>query len=216
MTRIWALYTSPRTLFLSLREHPRILGALVLLLMIGAVSAFLLSDVVVESQLRTLRENPEMTPEQVEKAQEWGKYMMIPAFVFGAAFIAFIWSAVLLLFANVFLGGRTTYRRLLSAVMHIGLIGLPALVVKTPLVLAKRDINVQTSLAAFLPAADQKTFLYQFLAQTDLFTLWMWGLSILAVSILAGISPRRVGILLGATWLVVSLVTAALGTLGGS
>jgi hypothetical protein len=203
-------------LFLSLREHPRILGALVLLLLLGVVSAFLVSDVVMESQLRTLQENPEMTPEQVAAAQTWGKYMMIPAFVFGAAFIAVVWSAVLLLFANVFLGGRTTYRRLLSATMHIGLIGLPSLVVKTPLILAKRDINVQTSLAAFLPAADQKTFFYQLLAQTDLFTLWMWGLSILAVSILAGISPRRVGILLGATWVVVSLVAAGLGTLGGS
>jgi len=212
--RVWAVYTAPRELFLSLRERPRILGAFVLLLVLGGLSAVLLSGVAVESQLRILQSKPDMTPEQIAAAQKVTKGLGIPAFVFGSVLISFVWSAVLLLFANVFLGGRTSYRQLLSAVMHIGLVGLPALLVKAPLALAKHDINIQTSLAAFLPSAQQKTFLYQFLAQTDLFSLWMWGLSILAVSTLAGLPPRRVAVLLGATWLVVSLLAAGAGTLG--
>jgi len=214
--RVWAVYSAPRALFLSLRERPRILGALVLLLLIGAASALLLFGPAMHAQMEALRNKPDMTAEQIKMAETAGKAFALGAFVLGPVVISFVWAAVLLLVSNVFLGGRAAYRQLLSAVLYIGLISLPGLVVKAPLALAKNDINVQTSLAAFLPAAQQKTFLYQFLAQTDLFTLWMWALNILAVSVLAGVPTRRAAYVLGGLWLVVSLGAAALGTLGGA
>lgn len=215
-TRIWAVYTAPRVLFQSLKERPRILGALVVLLLLGVVSAVLLSGPAMEAQMEAMRANPDMTEAQMQTAQQVAKTVGMAMFVFGSVLIALVLSAFLLLVANVFLGGRTTYRQMLSAVLHIGLIYIPALIVKAPLVLARNDINVQTSLAAFLPSSDQKTFLYQILAQTDLFTLWMWGLCILAVSVLAGVPVRRAGFAVGGIWLVLSVGAAALGTMGGS
>jgi hypothetical protein len=138
----------------------------------------------------------------------------------GPILYTFFLAAVFLFVSNILLGGKATYRRLLAGMAHVGVVTLPMMLVRVPLVLMRGEINVQTSLAAFLPSSDSGTYLYQLLSQFELFTIWMVFLTAIAVSVLGSIpwAKARAGVF--ATWALWLLVWPPIGTLtqrlGGS
>jgi hypothetical protein len=157
-----------------------------------------------------------MTQEQIETLVAAMRYVFPVLGALGPLFYVFVVSGAFLFLANVLLQGKTSYRHLTAAMAHIGMVTIPMLAVRIPLILANRDMDVQTSLAAFLPHAEEKGPLYYTLAQFDVFSLWMLGLCVLAVSILARVPLRRSAVGIIGAWVVWSLVWIPLAPkLGG-
>jgi hypothetical protein len=213
--RIWGTFAAPRIVFQYLGERPRLLGALLVLIAVHVAISLLLGDIAFEAQIRQLEARPDMSAEQLAQAEKMIAFTRKAAPVLAAAtpvVTVYVLAGILLLITNVLLKGRTTYRHLAAAVAHVALIVIPASIVQVPLVLAKGDINVQTSPAAFLSSAGDKGILYHFLAQFDVFFLWKLGLTVLAVSILGRIPVKRAAYGVAGAWVVWMLIWVPLAS----
>jgi hypothetical protein len=212
--RLIGTFTSPRKVFESLRERPRFLGAFLIIVILSVVIGVLITPYTINAQLDAMAERGTQTPPEAQARVEQTMKVTVPIFSgLGIAVVVFALSGVYLFLANIVLGGSTTYRRVLAAVAHIGFVSIPSSIVKIPLMMAKGTVNVQTSLAALLPADGDKGFLYHLLARTDIFELWMWGLGIVAVSVMAGITTGKAARGVVGVWLILSLLLVLLGTL---
>ena len=205
--RVIGIFVSPRAVFASIREHPRVLGALLLLVAVNLVATFFLLDVIVQDQATALESRPGMTEQQRETALKMVRITPVFAAV-GNLAIVFVLAGLYLFLANIVLGGTTNYKTMLSAVLHVGLVAIPSSIVRVPLMLAKGTTQVSLSPAAFLSADGEKGFLYHLLSQFDIFSLWMIGLSALAVSVVGGVPIRKAAITVCAVWAVLFLALA--------
>lgn len=159
-----------------------------------------------------------MPPEQREAAARMGTGSMatvmtmiaIPVssfiFLFGVA-------GVLLLVARYGLGGAVTYAQMLAVLGYSSLIGLVAVVVRTPLVMAKGTMMVQTGLGVFLPDTALQTFGGRFVAGLDLFVFWQLFVVAVGLATLTRSTTRRALIPLLALWALWLAGSAALGGL---
>jgi hypothetical protein len=209
--RVIGIMVSPRAVFANLREHPRVLGALLLLVAVNLIATFFLLDIIAQDQATAMESRPGMTEQQRETALKMVKITPVFAAA-GNLVVVFALAGLYLFLANIVLGGSTNYKTLLSAVSHIGLVAIPSSIVRVPLMLAKGTTQMTLSPAAFLPADGEKGFLFHLLSQLDIFSLWMIGLSALAVSVIAGVPTRKATITVCAMWAVLFLVLAPFGS----
>jgi hypothetical protein len=202
--------------FRYLAYRPRVLGALLLLVAVHVAASFLVGDIAFEAQARQLESRADMSEEQLAQATKMMDAMHTIAPVMAAAWpviVVYVTAAILLLITNLLLRGSTSYRRLTAAAAHVGLVSIPMLLVQVPLVLAKQDVDVRTSLAAFLPRDGDTGVLFHLLSQFDVFFLWKLGLTVLAVAVLARVPVRRAAYgIVGAwvVWLLVSVPVSAM------
>jgi hypothetical protein len=211
--RIWGVFVAPRAVFQSLDARPRLLGALLVLIVLNAVAGVLVTDVAMQAQLDRMQSQPNADPAKTA-AMEGVMRVVLPLLsALGPLLYVFLLAAVFLFVTNILLGGSTTYRRLAAVEAHIGMIGIPMLLVRVPLVLSTQDMKVQTSLAAFLPRSDSATFLYQGLAQFEIFTLWMVGLTVVAVSVLGKLPTRKAAIGVIGAWLLWAIAWTPIATI---
>lgn len=210
--RIIGVFVSPRQVFEYLRERPRLLGALVVLIVVTLIAVFPILDLMVQDQRAAMNDKGTMTEEQITKAEQ-AMRVTTPIFAaLGNAFIVFVLAAIYLFIANILLGGSTTYKHLLAGVAHIAMINIPAAIIRVPIMLAKGSSEVTLSPAAFLPLEQEKTFLYYLLSQFDIFYLWMIGLSAVAISVLASVPTRKAVTAVVIMWAVLAPVFALLGS----
>jgi hypothetical protein len=215
LQRIWGILVSPRAVLESIRDRPRLQGVLIVLAVVYLIVGVLLTRPSVNDQMDQIaKQGANMTAEQLEQAQSRTESIMpfaVPAsaVAFGLAAL-FVVAAVLMLLANVVLGGSVKFKAMAAAIAHTSMVGIPASLVKVPLSIAKGTNKVQTSLAALLPSDAEETVLYRVLAQFDVFALWMLGLNILAVAIVARIPTRKAAVAMVVLWLVWSAAVVAL------
>lgn len=211
--RVWGVFVAPRTVFLSLDARPRLLGALLILIVLNAVAGVLVTDVAMQGQLDRMQSQPNADPAKIA-AMTGVLRVVMPLFsALGPLLYVFALAGVFLFVTNILLGGSTSYKRLAAAEAHIGMISIPMLLVRIPLVLSQQDLKVQTSLAAFLPRSDSATFLYQALAQFEVFTLWMVGLTVVAVSVLGAMPTRKAAIGVIGAWVVWAVAWTPIATI---
>ena len=82
------------------------------------------------------------------------------------------------------------------------MVSIPALLVRIPLTLIRGDMEVQTSLTAFLPDGTEKGLLYAALSQLEVFALWQLWLTVIAISVLTRITTQRAAVGVIGTWLL--------------
>lgn len=192
--RIYGVFTAPRVVFSYLRDKPHFLGILLVLIVLHGVGGILIQDVVVTQQREQMEEQGGMTEDQIDSMASIVRILSpISMIVFTLLFLV-VSAAILLFVSNVLLGGSTNFRTLFSGLGHVSMISIPALLVRVPLTLIRGDLEVQTSLTAFLPDGTEKGLLYAALSQLEVFALWQLGLSVLAVSVLAQIPVKRAAV----------------------
>ena len=223
--RIWGILVSPRAVLESVRERPRLLGAVLVLAVLYLAAGILLTGPSTNDQLDQLsRGGGSMSAEELEAAQ--ARVASISRFAVPASAVTFglaavfVAAGVLMLLANVALGGNCTFKAMAAATALTSMVGIPASLVRIPLSMAKGTTQVATSLAAVLPPDAQETLLYRVLNQLDVFGLWGLALNILAVSIVGRVPMRGAAIGVIALWLVwvvlVVLVQSLFAGLGGA
>jgi hypothetical protein len=213
--RIWGTLVAPRVVFRYLDHRPRILGALLVLCAVHVAASLLVGDIAFEAQARRLEANQDLSEEQLAQTQKTMEVMHTLSPVMAAAWpviVVYVSAAILLLITNLILRGSTSYRHLAAASAHVGFVSIPMFIVQVPLVLAKHDVDVRTSLAAFLPRADDSGLLFHLLSQFDVFFLWKLGLTVLAVAILARVPVPRAAYGIVGAWVVWLLISVPIST----
>jgi hypothetical protein len=219
LSNLIGVFTSPRETFEALREKPSWLIPFLLICVVSFGSFYLTRDILVETQIERIRNNPAIPDEQQELIIERiegsvgssvRQLVIIPISI---AVMLLIVSAVLTFGASVMLGGTAKFKQVFSLYTWSSLIGVLAAIIKTPLILATGSMAVATSLAVFMPPDSYTTFLYNFLAKFDVFSIWQVIVVSIGISVVYRFTMRRSLILVGSLWLVYVLISAGLGVL---
>jgi hypothetical protein len=108
---------------------------------------------------------------------------------------------------NILMGGETSFKKVLSVSCWSSMVAIPALILKTPLMLLKKSAQIHTSLAALMPAGSEENFLFKILTHTDIFTIWQICLLSIGLAVVYRFSTRKAaGLVIG--WYLFYVVVA--------
>ena len=217
------IYVAPGRAFARLKEKPRWLIPIIIVLLFNMMIALLSAQYVDwdkqrQTALDRMRER-NMSEEQIQQATEgMDKFYSSPVMRYGmpavsALFVTLIAALFLAVIYNVSLplfGGTGDFKRTWAIVCNASLIAVPAAIVRGVLVLLKRSAEVTTSLLAAAPAIKQP-FLKGLLAQLDIFDFWKFALIAIGLTTVLGIKKSKSYTLVFAVWGVVVLILALLG-----
>ena len=128
----------------------------------------------------------------------------------------FIAGGVLLLVANLILGGRATYGRMLAVTAYASLVSAADGIV-TGLLFLVTGTRVDIGPGPLLPDGMLDTFAGLLLAGVDVFNIWQLLLTAIGTGVMAGCSTRRALVPVLILWAVWSiLLVAALAALKAS
>ena len=219
IARAFGVVVAPRATYAAIAAHPRVLGALLLVLVISTGAAFgLLSTTVgqqaaLDQQIRAM----ESTGRVVSDAQYAQLERFLPYYGYiGAVYIA-VWivfstlalAGLMLGIFNAFLGGDARFKQVYAVVVHSGFLFSLQSFFTVPINYLRESLTSPTSLSVFVPFLEETSFAARFLGTLDLFIMWwMVNLAIgLGVLYKRRTGPIAVGLLL--TYLAIALIIAA-------
>jgi hypothetical protein len=212
------IFVSPREAYEAIDRRPRWVLPLVLVVIAAMVAAIFITPMAMEEGMAKQRdkliEQRGMSPEEADRALAVGAKIgritgpvMAPV---GAVVAIVVVALVLLFLGNIVLGGASNFKKVFAMYTWTSLIGVLATIVKTPLMLSRGTVNVQTSLAAFLDPEQKGTFLYQLLARTDVFSLWELVLVCIGMAVVYRFTTKKAATGVVALYIVYALAAAAI------
>ena len=144
------------------------------------------------------------------------KWTPISVWIFtfiGTPVILVIVSAVYLFVGNVVLGGKASFKKVLSVTAWSWLIFSLAGLVMLPLVLSQETMQISFSLATFMSDESQTTFLYKFLQKIEIFSIWWIAVYSIGLSVIYKMEIKKMTRTVGAVYLIYAVVGSALGAM---
>ncbi len=221
VSKVINIFFEPKRVFESLKIKPTWLIPFLIVIVLAMGSFYYTYPFVMDQQIQKIQEN-ERIPEQqkqviIERMKEvehpplW-QLAMPPVF----GFIVLVLVAGILYFVfNVLMGGDSAYRSVLSVYSYSGLVQIPSMIVKFPLIMIKGNVNVQTSLALLLSAEAKDTFLYSVLSSFDVFNFWQVILVSMGMGVMYKYSTKKAFVAVLILWLIYILAKSGLSTLLG-
>jgi hypothetical protein len=220
-SKVLNIFFEPRRVFESLKVEPTWLIPFLIVILLAIGSFYYTYPLIIDQQVERIEEM-EQIPEarkleiidgmrEKDSPPLW--QLAIPP-VFGLIVLVVV-AGVLFFVFNVLLGGDSTYRRVLSVYSYSGLVLIPAMIVKFPLVMIKGDLNVQTSLALLLSANAKDTFLYSVFSSFDIFNFWQVILVSMGMGVMYKYSTKKAFVAVLVLWIIYILAKSGLSTLLG-
>jgi hypothetical protein len=220
--RAIGVLTSPRTTYADVAAHPRWLGALAFVLIVGgaATFAFLSTEVgkqaLFDQQIKTMesfgRQLNDAAYARLEQGLQYAPYTGVVFQAIGITVFALIIAGVAFGVFTAGLGGDATFKQVFAVVAHSGFVITLSQLFGLPLAYAKENMSSSTNLAVFLPFLEDTSLVARFLGSIDLFQIW-W---IVSLAIGFGVLYRKRTGPIATTMLVVyaaiALAIAALRT----
>jgi len=214
MGRLVNIFTNPTKTYESINVAPSWILPMVLMVIITVIITLFTYPIAIETQLETFRNNPNIVPEQMEAIEnqitgESQKWISLGAIIVIMPIVFVIITAIFYLVGSVFLGGDTTFKKLLSAFTWASLISILGMIVKLPLVFAKSNPNISLSPALILPSGMMDSTFYKVVSKLDFFSIWYLAVFAIGFSILYKFSRTKSYVAvfgLWVLWIVVSTV----------
>jgi hypothetical protein len=197
VARALGVIFAPRATYAAVAAKPRVLGALlvVLVIVVGATSLFLSTEVGKNAYVDQALSFMEGSGRQVNDQQMAGIERMAPyaAYFTGAAqlvfipFVAIIIAGLALALFNAILGGDATFKQTFAVVVHSYFIVALGTLFSMPLFYMRESMASPTSLSIFFPMVDEGSFLGRLAGSVDLIRIW-W---IVSLSIGLGVLYKR-------------------------
>lgn len=220
--RVLGVIFSPRQTYADVAAHPRILGAMLLVLVISvaASTAFLMTEVgqdaLFDQQIRTMESfGFRVTDQMYDRMESQLAYAPYTSAGFMVVVFPIVWAVIAGVIMGVFslaMGGTATYKQVYAVVAHSAiLLALQQLFVN-PLNYARESMSSPTNLAVFLPFLDEMTFLARLLGGIDLFLIWLIVNLAIGVGVLykRKTAPIAIGMLI--LYVSIVLIVAAIRT----
>ncbi|OFW22479.1 MAG: hypothetical protein A3H97_06140 [Acidobacteria bacterium RIFCSPLOWO2_02_FULL_65_29] len=214
---------SPRETYLDIAAHPRVVGALVVVLLITIVAqtTFLMTDVgkdaLFDQQIRGMESfGFRITDQMYDRMEQGLAYTPYTGAALTLVMFPVVWAAISGLILGVFnlaLGGEATFRQAYAVVAHSAFLVALQQVFVTPLNYARQSMSSPTTLGVFFPFLDEATFLARLLGGLDLFFIWLAvnlaiGVGVLYKRTTTPIAIAMLGLYLGVVLIIVAIRTA--------
>ncbi len=220
--RIINVFTNPSVAFKAVKEKPRWVLPVIIVLVLTLIMMIFLNPIIVKEQKErtiTAMEDRGMRQEQIdtalEQSQKFMKYFSLPLAIIGTLVSLLISAAVWMFVSKTILGGSSLYSQMLEVSAYSSLITSLGGFIKLPIMLQKETINVHFSLATFMPDSAKDTFMYKFLVNTDLFNIWSIVVLCIGIAVVSGLKVKKVWPVVVAIMVIWYLATAALGKVFG-
>lgn len=220
-SKVFNIFFEPKKVFESLKIKPTWLIPFIIVALLGTGFYYYTYPFIMNQQVEKIKSNEKIPDEQkqniIEKMTEQNHppLWQLPFAPVGALLVFAILSAVLFFVFNVLLGGDSTFRRVFSVYAYSSLIAIPSMIVKFPLIMMKKDIGVQTSLALLLSADSKDTFLYRILSGFDVFTFWQVILLSVGMGVLYKYTTKKAFTVVFVLWVLLILGMSGLSSLFG-
>lgn len=215
------LFTKPSLVFFDLKERSDWWFPFTVIIIVTIIGTFSTVDLQVRAQ-RDFINTSEMIPEskKVEMLDAMDNQSALnkrvaPAIgsVLSVVISYSVITAALMLFGNFVYGGQASFKHIFALVSWGGLIGLPELIVKLPMMLMNRTLHAATSPAIFLSSSESKTLLYNLLDVFDVFTIWKIIVYSIGFAIIYNFSMKKSYTAVIALYVVYAGISISLGQL---
>ena len=183
------VFYKPAQLFEELKQHPKILVPYVVCTLAALVSIHFVADYLVEIQIAAMKANENMNPAQIPSAEFLKPFMYI-----GVVFWALgplLYAALAMLVGNFFMGGKSSYKQLLSVVLYGSVVFTVGGLIMIPMMLAKGSLFVSIGPAALISEPSMTDPLYMLLTKFSLFYIWEIVVVGIGLSIMYGFSRNK-------------------------
>lgn len=212
------VYFSPTKYFTALKEKPKWLIPLILIIVLSIiVTIVVMTSFSYEKRMEQLKER-NLTPEQLEQAERMMKGP-IPL-ISGIVASIIITPLMMLLIALIFnftlplLGITGKYLTTFCIVIGSALIIIPQMLVRMILTLVKGTPLVYTGFSLFFPMVNKNTFFFRLISKLDFFTIWQMILLALGLKLVYDIPGKKSYYLVFGLWLLFVIITSVFGTRG--
>lgn len=219
-SKVFNIFFEPRKVFESLRIKPTWIVPFIIVALLGMGSFYLTFPYIVQQQVQRIQDNPDIPEEAKEQIIDKVREMdRPPTWQLGLApagvlvYLVVVAAALFFLF-SVLMGGESSFRRVLSVYSYSALVAIPAAIVKSPLIMAKGTVNVQTSLALLLSPDHQGSFIYSVLSSFDIFTVWQVILVSIGMGVMYKFTTKKALVAVCVLWIFWILLKSVLGGLG--
>lgn len=216
--RLTGVITNPKKTFEDINEKPKVVGALIIVVIMQLISTIIIMPKLIDSSLIILKKMPNYSPgmEGVTKAA------VIGGGIFGAILTPIIvWliiSGLLKLFTT-FTGDDGNFKNIFTVNIFAYLPVVIGGYVKAVILYSinpENISNVQTSLALLLPTPDSPTkpgALFTFLSAMDVFSIWNLILLTIGSAVVFKISNKKAGFMVFGIFLIYVLAITAISAL---
>lgn len=182
--RLAGVVFAPRATYQDVAARPRVLGALVVVLLIMTAPSvlFFSTDVgkqaLIDQQERSMQTfGIRLTDAQYEQMQQ---RMQSPAMPYISAvgqlvvvpLVMVVVAGILIAVFNAIMGGEASFKQVFAIVAHSQFLGALQILFMYPIDYAKQTMSSPTSLAVFAPFLDDGSFIARLLGAVDLFRIW--------------------------------------------
>lgn len=224
--RIVGIFTQPQSVFVYLRSKPDIWVPIIISIIVGVASSFLVYDIAISDTIASYEKNENIPDQQRDmiidsmESRRTGAWRYASIFLFPiiGTFVIFALIALAYWFiGNVVLGGKAKYKQVFSAFAYSYLvIAIAGAIVKIPLILSKQTLKVHTSLAILMPQDTSQSALFRFLDSFDIFTVWALIVFSIGYAVIYRFSQAKAFMGVFVSWLLYILVfSVALGSFFG-
>ena len=220
-SKVFNLFFEPRKVFQSLSIKPTWIVPFIIVALLGMGFFYFTYPYIMDQQVQRIQDNdkiPQQAKENIiEKLKEQNHP---PLWQLGIApagtLVSFVVIAAILFFVfNVLLGGDSSFRRVFSLYSYSSLVAIPSMVIKFPLIMARGNMNVQTSLALLLSPDSQGSFLYSVLSSFDVFNIWQVILVSMGLGVMYKFSTKKAFVAVLVLWMIWIGLKSGLGSAFG-
>lgn len=215
--RMWGVIAEPVKTFQAIREDPRGLIPILVILGINLVLTFLLLPQIKEIAAEAMTQAQSMTPEQIQVAMKWVGISTVLAAVLLPPIIWLVQAALLSLFNQISLG-EANFKQLYIIAFFAW---IPAFIggfiksVLIPIMGAKKAMAVSTSLVLLLPRSTDSGFLFTLFSKVDFFSVWSLILLALGGSVAMKKEGQKVALYIFGLWLIYIVIIAFIAAKSG-
>ncbi len=208
--RCWGVIIEPVKTFQAIREDPRGLIPILVILGINLLLAITVLPQIKEMSAEAMRQAPNLTPEQITAAVKWTGISVMIAAVALPPLMWLIQAALLSLFNQVSLG-EANFKQLYIISFFAWIPAFIGGLIKSALMVTmgvKKAMAVSTSLALILPRSTDSGFLFMLLSKVDLFNVWSLILLIIGGSVAMKQDGKKLAFYIFGLWLIYIILTA--------
>ncbi len=215
---IFRILYDPSRAFNALNERPKWVLAFNLVMIFTVLSSVILTHFVFIPNRHELYLSNNFTEDEIEKAEEQLQGPMIYLLNILAPFlyvvIGFVVTALFFYLFFPVIGYDVAFKKTFAVITNSALMRIPAFIIKTPLMIIKGTLAVNTGLLLFLPFVKEKTFLHTFLAKFDFFTVWEVILLGIGFSTISKLKKKFTLLIVFGAWIILNLISTFLPITG--
>jgi hypothetical protein len=218
-SRFLGTFFDPGKTFKALAEKPIWVDALIVLLIVSAVFAYLVAPFAQKDSLQMIEDSAAKIKQKygeerynqiLQRTQGTSpRSVLIRSVVLTPVTMAigFLFSSLIVLGLGRLTSTQGNYVQVFSALLHANFIDkVLGNALRLVLILSRKSVfQTSTSLAVFFPKLEVTSIAYAVLGQFDFFQLWLFGIFALGLASIFKVSPKKAFVISYAFWLIKSL-----------